>query len=29
MENLIQMDPIREVDESGWPKRRVFPKKAK
>lgn len=27
MENLIQMDPIREVDESGWPKRRTFPKK--
>ena len=27
MENLIQMDPIREVDESGWPKQRVFPKK--
>ena len=29
MENLIQMDPIREVDESGWPKRRTFPKKKK
>jgi hypothetical protein len=22
MANLIQMDPIREFDESGWPKRR-------
>ena len=28
MENLIQMDPIREVDETGWPKRRNFPKNA-
>jgi hypothetical protein len=28
MENLILMDPIREVDETGWPERRNFPKKA-
>ena len=28
MENLILMDPIREVDESGWPERPRFPKKA-
>lgn len=24
MANLIQMDPIREFDETGWPKRRAF-----
>jgi hypothetical protein len=26
MANLIQMDPIREYDETGWPKKRTFPK---
>lgn len=28
MANLIQMDPIREYDETGWPKKRTFPKAA-
>jgi SAM-dependent methyltransferase len=25
MQNLIQMDPIREYDSTGWPRRRTFP----